>query len=122
MEDKEEEGTHGVCRLANTIEQKYDRASGSKRSCSNDSNAGIKRLDSWLEQRFDPKELSSKLTSFALFHLLVGGAKVLFAGLLLPQLAGIPNEDPTYPNIFLKMVFLGSTGHLAKPRNVHRLR
>ena len=30
MEDKEEEGTYGVCRLASTIEQKYDRVSGSK--------------------------------------------------------------------------------------------
>ena len=27
---QEEEGTYGVCRLASTIEQKYDRASGSK--------------------------------------------------------------------------------------------
>jgi hypothetical protein len=38
------------------------------------------------------------------------------------KLARIPNEDPTYPNIFLDMVFLRSKGHLAKPRNVHRLR
>jgi hypothetical protein len=34
----------------------------------------------------------------------------------------LPNEDPTYPNIFFDMVFLGSTGHLAKPRNAHRPR
>ena len=76
MEDKEEEeGTYGVCRLASTVEQKYDRASGSKCSCSNDSNAGLSGL--WLEQRFNPKELSSKQISFALFHLLVGRKKVL---------------------------------------------
>jgi hypothetical protein len=30
MEDKEEEGTYGVCRLASRVEQKYERASGSK--------------------------------------------------------------------------------------------
>ena len=44
MEDKEEEGTYGVCRLASTAEQKYDRASGSNWSCSNDSNAGLSDL------------------------------------------------------------------------------
>jgi hypothetical protein len=36
--------------------------------------------------------------------------------------ARIPNEDATYPKIFLDMVFLRSTGHLAKPRNVDKLR
>ena len=90
MEDKDEEGTYSACRLASTVEQKYDRASGCP---------------------------CSKQASFAL-----EGKSIDLPGCYFLKLARIPNEDPAYPNIFLGMVFLRSKGHLAKPRNVHRLR
>src|SRR6516162_387046 len=68
-----------------------------------------KRGDQYQRNRSNPSEISRLCW--------LEGKSIDLPGCYFLKLARIPNEDPAYPNIFLGMVFLRSSGHLAKPRN-----